>query len=62
MFLGGYMFYYNIAFDFENNNEFLCYYTIENRNNSIYSFTRATTKQKLGTFLILGKEKILTAL
>lgn len=46
------MFYYNIAFDFENNNEFLCYYTIENRNNSIYSFTRATTKQKLGTFLI----------
>ena len=52
MFLGGFMFYYNIAFDFENNNEFLCYYTIENRNNSIYSFTRTTIKQKLGTFLI----------
>ena len=32
------MFYYNISFDFENNNEFLCYYTIENR--------------KPGTFLI----------
>lgn len=46
------MFYYNIAFDFENKNEFLCYYTIENRNNNIYSFTQATTKQELGSFLI----------
>lgn len=46
------MFYYNIAFDFENKNEFLCYYTIENRKNDIYSFPRATTKQELGSFLI----------
>lgn len=46
------MFYYNIAFDYEKKNEFLCYYTIENRKNDIYSFTRATTKQELGSFLI----------
>lgn len=46
------MFYYNIAFDFENKNEFLCYYTIENIDNNIYSFTQATTKQELGSFLI----------
>lgn len=46
------MFYYNIGFDFENKNEFLCYYTTKNRNNNIYSFTQATTKQELGSFLI----------
>ena len=46
------MFYNSIAFDFENYNEFLCYYTIENRNNSSYSFTRTTINQELGTFLI----------
>lgn len=46
------MFYYNIAFDYEKKNEFLCYYTTKNRNNNIYSYTRATTKQELGSFLI----------
>lgn len=46
------MFYYNIAFDFENKKEYFYYYTMEIFNNGFYHPSQNVVEQKLGGFLL----------